>query len=405
PKALFRIPHLTQPNLVKDLYNALPKDNIVMSFRTGTTTGSRMIQMMGITSATARPAVMHPTLGKRPRDTETDDDLMMLSSPSKRMMPMDPTTPRRSPHGRRPQWDVDRYSPRHQIFKTQSASLDNNGKFARWQELIPAALELSSYPPVSRGLDTLTASQNAGAPSESRPIRRAVSPRARLTMPRSHPAELQVCRPERRETDSSAASPASKKRSAEEALDGAMPDAPEDFNLASPQPTKRQRSTSSGFSLVGTGSSSSNPSSARRTISSSSSARRNISSSSSVRTPAKLPTFPLKFPPTIKETEKREFQKRRPSPKGTCVIKGSQLLDDADQGDAIWNGLWHSFFPERSGAQLPRKLDWTSSKVVLPIRAKVVEAEEEDWTSANYTLPIRAKAVVEEEDDGEGEIL
>ena len=326
---------------------------------------------------------------------------MMLSSPSKRMMPMDPTTPRRSPHGRRPQWDVDRYSPRHQIFKTQSASLDNNGKLAKWQELIAAALELSSYPPVSQGLDTLTASQNAGAPSESRPIRRAVSPRARLTMPRSHPAELQVVCPERREPDSSAASPTSKKRSAEEALDIAMPGAPEDFNLATPQPTKLQRSTSSGFSLVRTASSSSSPSSATRTISSSSSVRTSSRKSSA----AKIPTFPLKFPPTIKETEKREFQKRRPSPKGIRVIKGSQLLDDADQGDATWNGLWHAFFPGRSGAQLPRKTDWTSTKVVLPIRAKVVEAEEEDWKPTKFTLPIRAKMVVEEEDDGEGEIL
>lgn len=336
---------------------------------------------------------------------------MMLSSPSKRIMPMDPTTPRRSPRGRRPQWDVDRWSPRHQIFKTQSASLDNNGKFARWKDVIAAALDLYSYPPVSQGPDTLTAGQSAGVPSESRTIRRAVSPRARLTMPRSHPAELQVFRPERREPDSSAASPTSKKRSAKEALGIAMPGAPEDFNLATPQPTKRQRSTSSGFSLVGTASSSSSPSSARRTISSSSSARRNISSSSSVRTssrkssPAKIPTFPLKFPPTIKETEKREFQKRRPSPKGTRVIKGSQLLDDADQGDETWNGLWHAFFPGRSGAQLPRKTDWTSTKVVLPIRAKVVQEKEVDWTSTKFTLPIRAKVVVEEEDDGEGEIL
>ncbi|CAL8581713.1 hypothetical protein XPA_007399 [Xanthoria parietina] len=385
-----------------------------MSFRTGTSTGSRMIQMMGITSATARPtvmgitsatarpAVMHPTLGKRPRDTEADDDLMMLSSPSKRMMPMDPNTPRRSSHGRRPQLGVDRYSPRHQIFKTQSASLDNNGKFARWQELIAAALELSSYPPVSRGLDTLTASQNAGAPSESRPIRRAVSPRARLTMPRSHPAELQVVRPERREPDSSAAS---KKRSAEEALGLAMPGAPEDFNLATPQPTKRQRSTSSGFSLVETASSSSSPSSVRRTFSSSSSARRNISSSSSVGTssrkssPAKLPTFPLKFSPTIKEMEKREFQKRRPSPKGTRVIKGSQLMEDADQEEQTLKGLWHTSFSGLPRAQLQRKL-------VLPIRAKVVEEEEEDdWTSTKFMLPIRAKVVEEEEVDGEGEIL
>ncbi len=74
-------------------------------------------------------------------------------------------------------------------------------------------------------------------------------------------------------------------------------------------------------------------------------------------------------------------------------------MEDADQEEQTLKGLWHTSFSGLPRAQLQRKL-------VLPIRAKVVEEEEEDdWTSTKFMLPIRAKVVEEEEVDGEGEIL
>ncbi|KAL8847588.1 MAG: hypothetical protein Q9221_007365 [Calogaya cf. arnoldii] len=357
---------------------------------------------MGLTSATARAAVMHPTLGKRARDTETNDDLEMFSSPSKRITP-NPPTPHRT-LGRRPRWDVDRHSPRHQIFGINSTSLDPNGRFARWMEDLEAAFNPSFSPPNNRSPEPLISCQDAGPPSASRIIRRAVSPRNRSAKPRSHQAELEAFRQERRESgkiDSRramvedripqigedeldfvvfhgeelpeiTAANASKKRGSEEALDEAMPDAPDHVNTASPQRAKRHRSNSVSSSSAETstsssasaqnvaannssaGSSSSSPTSAdniaanspsaRTSNLSSASARRLTSSSSSARTATSSSTSPrcgttsspikkssrkskaaafdkldFKFPPTIKEIERMEYKKRRPSPKKTIM--------------------------------------------------------------------------------------
>ncbi|KAL8652534.1 MAG: hypothetical protein Q9226_004232 [Calogaya cf. arnoldii] len=359
---------------------------------------------MGLTSATARAAVMHPTLGKRARDTETNDDLEMSSSPSKRVTANPPTTPRRT-LGRRPKWDVGRHSPRHQIFGTKSTSLDSHGRFARWMEDLEAAFNPSFSPPNNRSPEPLIPCQDAGPPSATRIIRRAVSPRTPSVKPRSRQAELEAFREERRESgkidsrramvedripqigedeldflvfhgeelpNSSAASTTSKKRGAEEALDEAMPDAPDHVNTTSPQPAKRHRSNSVSSSSAGTstshstsaqniaanspstGTSTSSSTSAqniaansppvRTSSSSSASARRLASSSSSARTSTSSSTSPrrgtssspikksirkskaaafdilgFKFPPTIREIEWMEYEKRRPSPKATFM--------------------------------------------------------------------------------------
>ncbi|KAI4280072.1 MAG: hypothetical protein L6R38_004738 [Xanthoria sp. 2 TBL-2021] len=305
-------------------------------------------------------------------------------------MPTPPTTPRHLPRGRRPKWDVDRLSPRHQIFKTKNASLDSHGKFARWMENIEASFNPSLSPPSSRGLETLTTSQNARPPLESRSIRRAVSRRTPPTKPRTHQAELEAFRQERRESgkidsrramvedripkigeddmdfiglyhqgspDAASMSLTSKKRGAEEALDEPMPDAPEGINIASPQTTKRQRSNSGGSS------------SARTSSSSSSSARRPVSSSSFVKksslkfSPAKISTSTSKLLPTLKEVERMELKQRRPSPKGTTVVKPNQFMDHAHKGKEMLNDVWHTFLAELPAGKLERKLDWTADKL------------------------------------------
>lgn len=315
---------------------------------------------------------------------------MMLSSTSKRIMPTPPTNPRHSPHGRRPKWDVDRLSPRHQIFKTKSASLDSHGKFARWMEDIEASFNPSLSSPSSRGLETLITSQNAGPPSESRSIRRAVSRRTPPTKPRTHQAELEAFRRERRESgkidsrramvedrlpkigeddmdfvglcdqgspDSSAASTTSKKRGAEEALDEPMPDAPKDINIARPQPTKRQRANSGGTTSART--SSSGSSSARRPTSSSSS----VTKSSLKSSLAKISTSASKLLPTLKEVERMELKQRRPPPKGIHVVKPNQFMDHALKGKELLNDVWHTFLAELPAGKLERKLDWTAEKL------------------------------------------
>ncbi|KAL8894635.1 MAG: hypothetical protein Q9192_004169 [Flavoplaca navasiana] len=377
-----------------------------MSFQTRASTASRMIQMMGITSATARPAVMSTTLGKRARDTENEDDFM-LSTRSKRIMTGPPIMTRASTLSRRPGWDIDRQSLRHQIFKARSVSTSPTGRGTRWMEEIEAFFNPSLSRPSTLTNETLTGTQNAVPPMESRPIRRAVSPRSAASKSQSYYAALEAFRKERREgayvdrramvedhfpqigeediyfigldrqnsPESNAASTISNDRVTERPLDEPMLDAPEDsntLNIQANQQRSNDTSSSANTSITHTSSTRrgiSGTLSARRASSGSSPTRRPFSNSSSVKKTKRKSSSNkdnlsgLELSPTLKEIERREMKLRRPSPKGARVIKPGQLMDRADRSKEALTDMLHTCLAGLPATKLERKIDWTAEKL------------------------------------------
>ncbi|KAL8996239.1 MAG: hypothetical protein Q9169_004217 [Polycauliona sp. 2 TL-2023] len=351
-----------------------------MSLLSRTSTASRMIPTMAFNAVTAHPAVLSSNLGKRARDTGNDDDPFM-SGTSKRLMTGPPATPPRTTLGRRPQWGIDRFSPRHRIFNTERTNSSVSGRYTIWMADIDAFFNPTFSPPSKSSSETPTGIQNGVPAMESRPIRHAVNPRATSSKPQSYQDALEAFRKERREAaakidrramvggpfpqigeedeldmmafngeslpESRAGSVTGKKRGAEEALDEAMPNAPEDANAANIRGGKRQRSdagdtSSADTSFAGSSSSStSNPSttSARRTSSTSSSSARSASGSISAKKSKRRSSYAKKalidfnLSPTLKEVERMEVARRRSSPMGARIIKPGQLMDRAYRGD------------------------------------------------------------------------
>ncbi|KAL9639391.1 MAG: hypothetical protein Q9204_001118 [Flavoplaca sp. TL-2023a] len=378
-----------------------------MSFQTRAPIASRMIEMVGIISATARPAVMNTTLGKRARDTGNEDDFM-LSTRSKRIMTGPPSMPRASTLGRRTGWDIDRQSARHQIFKTRNVSTSPSARGTRWMEEIEAFFNPSFSPQRRSANETLTGTQSEVPSMESRPIRRAVSPRSAASKFQSYYAALEAFREERREgayvdrramvedhfpqigeediefigldrqssPESNAARTTSNNRVTEGALDEPMLDVPEDINTSNIE-ANQQRShgdTSSSTSTSTTHSSStrrgiSGTLSARHASSGSPSARRPSSSSSSVKklkrksSPNKDNLSGLELSPTLKEIERMEMKLRRPSPKGARVIKPGQMMDRADRSKEALTDMLHTCLAGLPATKLERKIDWTAEKL------------------------------------------
>lgn len=332
----------------------------------------------------------------------------MLSTRSKRIMIGPPSMPRSSTLGRRPRWDVDRQSPRHQIFKTRSVSTSPSGRGTRWMEEIEAFFNPSLSPPSTLANETLTGIQREVPAMESRRIRRAVSPGSAATKPQSYQAALEAFRKERREgayvdrramvedhfpqigeedidfigldrqslSGSSSATMTSNNRVAEGPLDEPMLVVPEDINTSNIQ-ANQQRShgdTSSSTSTSTTRSSStrrgiSGTLSTRHASSGSPSARRPSPSTSSVKKTRRKSSSNkdnlsgLELSPTLKEIERMEMKSRRPSPKGARVIKPGQMMDRADRSKEALTDMLHNFLAGLPATKLERKIDWTAEKL------------------------------------------
>ena len=331
----------------------------------------------------------------------------MLSTRSKRIMTGPPSMPRASTLGRRPGWDVDRQSPRHQIFKTRSVSTSPSARGTRWMEEIEAFFNPSFSPQRRSANQTLTGTQSEVPSMESRPIRRAVSPRSAASKSQSYYAALEAFRKERREgayvdrramvedhfpqigeedidfiglerqssPESNAASTTSKDRVTQGPLDESMLDVPEDINTSNIQANQqRSHGDTSTTSTSTTHSSStrrgiSGTLSARHASSGSPSARRPSSSSSSVKrlkrksSSNKDNLSGLELSPTLKEIERMEMKLRRPSPKEARVIKPGQMMDRADRSKEALTDMLHTCLAGLPATKLERKIDWTAEKL------------------------------------------
>ena len=292
-----------------------------------------------------------------------------------------PASSRRSPSVRRPNWDVDRLSPRHRVFKTNSAGMSASGKFTRWMEEIEAFFNPSLFQSSNQCPGPSTAGQAARRPSESRLIQCAMSRRPIPTNPESHQAQLDAFRRERRKgsqidphqaltedrlpkigeddmdcvgirpkksQDNDATRMTSKKRDAAEALDEPMPLVTEDTNTASTQPGKRQRSDRRGFT------------SARSSISSSFSAGSfsSISNCSSATSPSIWKPLP-----TPRELERMESKQHRASPNLWRLTKPDQMTDHAHNGEGLLTDVWYTWLAGLPSAGLERKIDSTGEKL------------------------------------------
>ncbi|KAL8668567.1 MAG: hypothetical protein Q9168_006805 [Polycauliona sp. 1 TL-2023] len=324
-----------------------------------------------------------------------------MSGPSKRVMTGPPTTPLPTTLGIRRR-DIDRFSSHHRIFNTERTIMSASGRYTKWMDDIEAFFNPGMSPFSQSGTETPAAGTPIEVPGmETRPIRRAVSPRAASTKPQSYHDALEAFREERREAarkiDRRAmdigpfpqigeddldlisfygslpeSSAAGRKRGAEEAVEEAMPDAPEDDNTANIRAGKRQRSDGGDSSFMGTSLNSSSSANTSTTSSSptntttttSPSTRRTSSTSTSSSSTHRTTTTPSKKPnrkahyakhalinfslsPTLKETERLEASRRRLSPKlspkGTRIIKPGHLMDRMDRSKDAMGKVWHTF--------------------------------------------------------------
>ncbi|KAL8904831.1 MAG: hypothetical protein Q9171_006904 [Xanthocarpia ochracea] len=276
----------------------------------------------------------------------------MSSGPPKRSMTGLPASPRHSPSGRRPKWDVDRLSLRHRVFKTNSASMSASGKFTGWMEEIEAFFNPSLFQSSDQGPGSSTARQAARSSSESRLIRCAIDSHRALTedrLPKIGEDDMDCVgiRPMKSQ-DSDATSMTSKKRDGAEALDVPMPLVTEDTNTASTQPGKRQRSNRRGFT------------SARSPISSSFSARSSSSNSNYSSATSLSISNPL---PTPRELERMESKQHRPFPKLWRVSKPDQVRDHAHSGEVLLGDVWHTWLAGLPSTGSERTIDSTAEKL------------------------------------------
>ncbi|KAL8682047.1 MAG: hypothetical protein Q9186_001836 [Xanthomendoza sp. 1 TL-2023] len=291
------------------------------------------------------------TLGKRSRNDQLDDGHESPTNPSKRPMTTPPATPR-SPRNRRSKCDVDRLSPRHQIFKNHSPHMSPSGSAMRWINELDAffnpslssmASQTTKSSPSRQRPWTTPGSQSTGSsnepfqvqPNNSRPKRQRysqVDTRQLMSNPTYLPQigeddyDYGFLRPVKIQ-ESSAPSTRSKKRGAAELLAESAPAASEDTDNTRPQPAKRQRTTSSGSSQ------------------------------------AKLITSSSKFPPTIKQLEMME---RDSSLKNRRLKIIKPALPDAYVGkgyvapEGSWLDTWFSMLPS---SRVQRKIEDTTEKM------------------------------------------
>ncbi|KAL9033924.1 MAG: hypothetical protein Q9180_005689 [Flavoplaca navasiana] len=176
--------------------------------------------------------------------------------------------------------------------------------------------------------------------------------------------------------ESNAASTTSKDRITEGPLDEPMLDAPEDSNTSNIQ-ANQQQSHDDTSSLTNT--SITRSSSTRRGISGTLPARNASSGSPSARRPS-LSTSSVKktkrksssnkdnlsgleLSPTLKEIERMEMKLRRPSPKGSRVMKPGQMMDRADGSKKGLTDMLHTCLAGLPATKLERKIDWTAEKL------------------------------------------
>lgn len=264
-----------------------------------------------------------------------------------------PTTPDRSSRGSRPKWDVDRLSPRHQIFKRHQTS--TFGSSARWFEELDALLNPSPGRSASQttgsplGSDrfwTSAGSQSTGSSktssqpqtdsSQSERQRRSPEDSRRVMYDRTyippiggddHDFNISCFDPLR---EKNATSTLSRKRGAAEALDEPMPLASDDHTSASgPQPAKRRLTTSSRFSS------------------------------------AKLPSD-SSFPPTIKELEKMErkssLKSRRVKVTRPALVAAHNARDSSSPDDS-WLNSWFLGLPSKRHGSLQGQIECTTEKM------------------------------------------
>ncbi|KAL8725653.1 MAG: hypothetical protein Q9166_007230 [cf. Caloplaca sp. 2 TL-2023] len=98
-----------------------------------------------MTAVTLGRPVAGSTLCKRSRDDDEHDDGLVGVNPSKRWMTSPPCTSRHSARGRPIDCEVDRLSPRHQIFGAKRSSTSPSRVAAKWEEDIEAFFNPSFF--------------------------------------------------------------------------------------------------------------------------------------------------------------------------------------------------------------------------------------------------------------------
>ncbi|KAL8784034.1 MAG: hypothetical protein Q9213_004223 [Squamulea squamosa] len=305
-----------------------------------------------------------------------------------------PATPSYSPRNRRPRWEVDRLSPRYQVFKTKIASPGSSGRFTRWMEEIETFFNPGLFPSGNQASGSSTASDSSKPPRKSGTIRRAVDHLTTTASPESYQAQLEAFRRERRKgsqidsyqaltedrlpkigeddmecvgQDSPAKSTRTKKRSAAEASDESLPLDPAENDEMTHQPMKRLRFNSCGSpsaksSISNFSSSSDSPSassSARSSISGSRASSSSFPSACSAKSSGSCFSLAsnsfsiLKPLPTPRELERMESKQRRYSLRRRRVINPGQVMD------GIPTSVWHTWLAGSPPTRPTHKMDST----------------------------------------------